>query len=321
MIPAELYDQGVMLCSPSNKTHPDVDVAVKMLDDAGTHVFDMKYDGVRALAFVSDGIPKLINRRGVDITYRYPEIETKLAETYAKQDIILDGEVVVMRADGTADFAATHLRDAQQNVHAVNNLVSQHPASLMAFDLLRFHADDLRNLPYRGRHAVMATQAAAVFDGTTLRWSKPRPDGLEYWREIRESGQEGLVAKALKAPYRSGRRSEWIKLKVAFQVSVVATGMTAGKGQRREKFGALEMSLVTPDGKIARVGEVGTGFTDKDLALIKPRMEAGELLVLEVEFTALTKEGKFRFPSFKGLRTDKVPTDCTTDQLEGVPIV
>lgn len=323
MIPADLKQQGVMLCSASKDVHYDVDLAVRMLDEGGKHVFDMKYDGIRSLAFVDEGVVTLINRRGVDITFRYPEVVAALANAYPSGSIALDGEIVVFDAEGNADFAASHRRDAQQNVRSVAPLVAQFPATLMAFDLLHFHGDDLRRMPYKARHAILSTQAKTAFGnaGSALAWSTPRTDGLAYWQEVKSKGLEGLVAKSLTAPYRAGRSANWVKLKVCHQISVIATGYTEGKGSRKGKIGAIEMTMIGPDSQPVRVGEVGTGFTQKTLAELQALMDAGTLLVIEVEITAITKEGKCRFPSYKGVRTDKSVLECTTDQLQGIPII
>jgi bifunctional non-homologous end joining protein LigD len=112
----------------------------------------------------------------------------------------------------------------------------------------------------------------------------------------------------------------WIKLKQVFQISVIATGTTQGSGKRAGTFGAIVMTLVGPDGPVS-IGEVGTGFNDREIKEIKQRMESGELLVLEVEIAAMTKQGKVRFPSFKYIRTDVTPLDCTIDQLDAIPVI
>lgn len=319
----DLFRQGPMLCSASKEIHPDVDTAVRQLVDGGNHVFDTKYDGIRCLAYVSDGEVTLINRRGIDITYRYPEIHLALLQAYASTDVVLDSEIVVLDARGNANFAATHRRDAQSGPQAAAKLAEVWPATLMAFDILHFDGNDFRPMPYKARHALLSVQSKVKFAGTmTLQWSQPCIDGIEAFNRARATGQEGLVAKALGAPYRAGRASAWIKCKVAYTVSCVAVGYTEGKGARRGMIGAVKIRLVKPDGSLYDCGEVGTGFNHADLRDLQPRIDAGEMLVFEVELTGVYKdEGKFRFPSYKGLRTDVDPVDCTTDQLDGIPVI
>lgn len=314
MIPSELRAQELMLCAASRTVNGNVHQAVEQLHRLGGYFFEQKFDGIRCIAFVDNGIVQLVNRRSVDITYRYPEIVQSLSTAFPTQSRVFDGEIICLN-NGKPDFSRSHMRDAQQNVKSVAALIPLMPATFMIFDLL-FNGEDLRRVAYAGRRALLQVETA---NGDALAWSCSTRDGLSLWQDVLTNGLEGLIAKRDTSFYKAGRNS-WIKLKVTHTVSVIATGYTAGQGKRAPGIGAVEMSLIR-DGAQVRCGEVGTGFSDADLKRVKIRMDAGELLVLEVELSNITKDGKFRFPSFKGVRTDMSLLDCQWDQVLTIPVI
>ncbi|MEO6159058.1 MAG: hypothetical protein ABIQ39_15685, partial [Ilumatobacteraceae bacterium] len=117
VIPQPLYDQGAMLADQSKKTAPLVDDALNALHGTGDYYFDLKWDGIRCLAYVTEDVVQLINRNRVDITYRYPEVVEALGKAYAGRSVVLDGEVICLK-DGVPTFDRAHKRDAQASAPA-----------------------------------------------------------------------------------------------------------------------------------------------------------------------------------------------------------
>lgn len=310
------YDQAPMLASPGK--NPDAVLA--QLIKGGRHTFDIKWDGVRVLAFIEDGKVTLKNRNGVDTTGRFPEVVERLAELYPTGTRVFDGEMLCFDpATGKPTFARISKRDRTGTPAKIVVLAKQMPATYVVFDLLAYDGDDLRAQPLMARLALLKTDLSRhPADGRVL-LSMLTDDGAAVWNVIKTQGMEGLIAKDKLAPYRGGRAPSWVKLKPVASVTCVVTGYTAGQGARSGKFGALTIGLLF-DGVLKPWGEVGTGFTDAALADLKPRVDAGEELVVEVEIQNVTPDGKPRFPSYKGIRTDRSIIDCCASQLDAVPV-
>jgi bifunctional non-homologous end joining protein LigD len=263
-------------------------------------VLDLKLDGVRSF----NRYGRLINREGTDITHRYPELEIPT-------DLWLDGEIVA--ADGT--FETTLIRDQQSTPAKIKRLALQHPCKFVAFDLLD-RAEDGR--PYASRRLDL--EQVATTTGVAI---TPTGDDVAFFDKVAELGMEGVIAKRPSSRYHFGRRSrDWVKFKVLHRVSAVAIGYVPGQGQRKH-FGSMRLAFIGPDGPM--IGpepdgwRVGSGFTDKDTWDLKRRLDDGELMVVEVECTARTKDNGLRFPVYKGIRSDVPLTQCTIDQVEALP--
>ncbi len=314
-------------CVSSKKIAPTPLQAIAQLQRDGWY-FEPKLDGVRAIAYVEAGTVTLINRRMADITGRYPEVVAALQCAFPTQTIALDGEVVCYGEDDKPDFSRIHKRDAQPptKTAVIEALAVQMPATFVAFDVLHNEGDDLRGQPYVARRVLLHTLTPNIDTGcrtlTEAGWTRAAlqvitsgTDGAALWAHAEANGLEGLIAKQRTSPYRPGRSQCWVKLKKVDTVSCVATGYDIGEGSRAGTIGAINLALI--DGaEIIDVGRVGTGFKDSDLVDLKRRMDAGQVLVLEVEYAnwgATSK--KLRFPAYKGVRSDVAPTDCTLDQL------
>lgn len=294
--------------------------------------YEIKWDGVRAVAFSEPGRLRLITRNGNDVTARYPELG-RMNRALSMHRAILDGEVVAFEENGShppkPSFAALqgrmHLtRDAQ-----VRRMAKEAPVNYMAFDLLWLDGRSLMDLPYEERRAALR---ALLADGE--RWQVPDHvvgDGARVLAATREQGLEGIVAKRLDSPYEPGRRSGcWRKVKNTNRQELVIGGWLPGEGKRQGSIGALLVGVREDDDAPFRfAGRVGTGFTDAELdrlgemlgplardtspfdevpRAVKIPREAVWVepeLVCEVEFIAWTREGVLRAPSYKGLRDDK----------------
>lgn len=136
------------------------------------------------------------------------------------------------------------------------------------------------------------------------------------WKFVTERGLEGLMAKRGSAAYLGGRQAAWVKLKATKRGSVLVGGYTASKGSGAV-LGALDMYLWDPDaGALVTVGSVGSGMTDRDMREIRRLLEAGSVVVIDVEYLQIAASGKLRMPVFRGIRTDVDPADCLVNTLK-----
>lgn len=138
-----------------------------------------------------------------------------------------------------------------------------------------------------------------------------------YFDQVKAAGMEGVIAKRLNSTYKAGRFSDWLKFKAVRSITAVGIGYEAGTGARAH-FGAMFLALIGPDGPV-EIGRVGTGFTATEITSLKTEMDAGRPVVVEIECLNKSKDGKLRFPVYKGLRTDQSVADATLAQLDEIP--
>lgn len=318
MIPQAIREQVAQLAQPSKDIAPTADAALVALDDVGSWWFDVKWDGIRCLAFVEDGKVQLINRRQRDITFRYPDIVAALAEIYVGTSVVLDGEIIVLNAEGNVDFAAIHRRDAQENERSASTLAERFPATYVAFDLLFGQEHDYRGLPYAARRGLLITEGAR-FETVPERVqvSPSDKDGRAMWAMVQERRLEGLIAKAHNSMYRGGRSANWVKIKPVKSVTAIVSGYDYG--DRDTKFehtmGALHLRLLDENNEPVPIGKVGTGFTEKDRDWFRDALDAQNVLLIEVEYQEVSPAMQLRFPSYKGVRTDVDLLSATMEQL------
>jgi bifunctional non-homologous end joining protein LigD len=287
-------------------------------------LFEIKWDGVRALAWIADGALTLRSRTGVDITGRYPEL-TSLPEVCIARQALLDGEVVTLDALGRSDFERLQER---MHVRAPGqNLVSQIPVVYFAFDLLYCDGYDLREAPLLERKQLLQR---LLHKSQRFRYSDHQLErGKELFDRAKEMELEGIVGKRIDSPYVSDRSVHWLKLKAKKTLDAVIGGWTESRAAARP-FGALLLGLY--QGKRLRfAGHVGGGFDAKRLEelsrMLKERAVAAcpfdtppetnekpfwvsPSLVARVEFSGWTEERSLRHPVFRALRQDTRPTDC-----------
>jgi bifunctional non-homologous end joining protein LigD len=288
--------------------------------------FEIKWDGVRAIAFVQGGRLVLKARSGRDVTARYPELRP-LGEALAGREVVLDGEVVAF--DGARpSFQKLQGRMHLASEHAVRRLARDDPVHYIAFDLLYLDGRSLMGLPYAERRAALAELGLS---GPT--WQAPAHhvgDGHALLELTRAQQLEGVIAKRLDCPYVPGRRSPgWIKVKNVSSTDIVIGGWLAGEGGRSGRLGALVIGIPDEQGVLRYAGRVGTGFTQAELArlgaLLEPLATAASpfegrqppkltrfvepRLVARVDFNERTHAGTLRQPSYKGLRDDVAPED------------
>ena len=301
--------------------------------------YEIKWDGVRAIAHSEPGRLRLHSRNLHEITARYPEL-SRLNRALSHHRAILDGEVVALDDRGRPSFGALQRRMHLASESAVRRLARAAPVTYMIFDLLWLDGHSLMHLPY-----VERRERLAELELNGERWRTPEHvvgRGADMLAATAEQGLEGILAKRLDSPYEPGRRSPcWLKVKNVDRQEVVIGGWMPGEGRRRDRIGALLVG-VREDGHLRYAGRVGTGFTDSELdrlgellgplerdtppfdapaqaALPRGAVWLEPRYVAEVEFREWTEGGQLRAPSYKGLRDDKAPDEVVREG--GPPVV
>jgi bifunctional non-homologous end joining protein LigD len=294
------------------------------LPTAGDWAYEMKWDGVRALALVEGSTVRLTSRNGNDVTVAYPEIHA-LAE-HLGLDALLDGEIVAVDEAGHASFqrlqARMHLRDPGM----IRELAAQVPVAYVLFDVLWLDGHLVTELEYRERRRLLES---LELRGPSWQTPSASDDGPQAWAVSEQLGFEGVVAKRVDSRYEPGRRSPaWRKVKHQREQEFVVGGWLGGEGARENRIGALLIGFYD-DGALRWAGRVGTGFTDAELdrlagllaPLARPDSPFADrglprdahyvdpVLVAQVRFTEWTDSGRVRHPAYLGLRDDKDAVD------------
>jgi bifunctional non-homologous end joining protein LigD len=290
-------------------------------------LFEVKWDGYRALAYVRGGETRLVSRNGLDLTSRFGEIATAISTAVKTPDCVLDGEICALDAQGRSSFSA--LQQAKPGTTYV----------YYVFDLLELDGEPLLSHPLvERRHRL---ERLLDRQNRTVVLSSAFQNGEALLRAAHELGLEGVVAKRSDSPYVPGKRTrQWLKVKTHLRQEFVIAGYTRGHGARA-RLGALVLAVRDEAGELVYVGNCGTGFTDQTigdlLERLRPleratspfpippkmaRVRRGEVvwvepaLVAEIEFAGWTHEGRLRAPSFQGLRDDKPPEDVRREEPE-----
>lgn len=274
-------------------------------------IFDVKWDGIRALLYVDEGKAKIRNRNGADISHRYPEIIATAEQAYPSGSRVFDGELVVCNPQtGKFEFPLALSRDAQSNPRKIATAARTRPATYVAFDLLWVDDTNLRNRPLRERLLMLAGEELGG-----LQRSQSSTDGSVMWAAVQMFGFEGLVAKEASSLYRPGNSGRWTKLKSKKRLTAIVTDFEYGEGSRADQVGALFLSLLK-DGELVRVGKVGTGFKQADHGPLLSVLRAGHEFLVEIEYLEATRDLQLRQPSYKGVRSDVDRSACTVAQLK-----
>jgi bifunctional non-homologous end joining protein LigD len=295
--------------------------------DQDAWAFELKWDGIRAISYWNGRSLVLESRNLRDITRSWPELHG-FGSVLPSTEIVLDGEIVALDDRGVPSF-----QRLQERMHVTmpgNDLVQRVPAAYFVFDVLHLDGSSRMSLPWTERRAILedlgiagpcwATPPAFVGEGDlTVEVASARD-------------LEGVVAKRLDSTYAPGNRSKaWTKIKNTCREEFVVGGWTPGEGRRAGTIGSLALGVPVDGGGLCYVGNVGTGFTDRELRRLEsvlgptrtdenPFVENVQYLkrgtvfvepriVTDVEYTERTNEGILRHPSYKGERIDKSPED------------
>ena len=295
-------------------------------------LFELKYDGIRAMVSVAGDLVRITGRRGGDETAHYPEAQAIRAGIRARQAIV-DGELVVLDADGRPSFERMQQRINVTRESDVRRVAAEHPVTFIAFDLLELEGRDMLSTELRIRKKTL--RETIVDSPHILFAAHVERDGESLFEVARGSGIEGIVGKRADSLYRPGIRSpDWVKIKSWRSQSCVIVGYTAGRGRRLNQLGALILAVL--DGtRLVHCGQVGTGFDEKTLRDLRDRLRPLEMktcplditpktsepatwvkpeLVCEVRFAGWTRDGILRHPAYRTLRPDQRPEDCTRER-------
>ena len=292
---------------------PMLATAVDTIPHGGDWVFEVKWDGFRALAVVRGGEVQLVSRNGNDLTGRFRPVARALQHAVRSPSLVIDGEVCALDDDGRPSFGALQA--------GTGSLV------YYAFDVLELDGEPKLALPLDERRHLLQDVLAT---DSEVRISATFEDGDELLEAVGKQGLEGVVAKRPSSRYQPGRRSrDWLKVKTTGRQEFVIAGYTRGEGRRAQGFGSLVLG-VHEAGALRWVGNVGTGFTEQEIERVLSRLRPLERrqspfdpvprmpkvrrdavvwvepeLVAEVRFAEWTREGRLRAPVYLGIRDDK----------------
>jgi len=298
-------------------------------------VFEIKWDGVRAILFKENDKIKLQSRSGNDITEKYPEIVTPARECIKGcKSTIIDGEIVVLDENGIPSFQAHQRRMNVGSKKEILVLSSEIPCTFYAFDVLYHEHKDLKKLSYLDRRSILSQ---ILGPNDTIKISDYIEEkGIDILKHSKELGLEGIMAKRKSSVYREGVRSrDWLKIKNIKTQDCVVIGYTKGIGNRINLFGSLLLAVYcTKERKFRFVGHTGSGFDFELLNKVYSKLQeiridsmpidhlpymnrqttwVKPLLVAEVKFNEWTKDGIMRTPIFLRFREDKKPIECTME--------
>ncbi len=320
--PAKL--EGARKAAMPAKIEPALATLVEKPFSDPEWLFEIKWDGVRALTFVKEDELKVQARSGRDVTAEYPELAI-VPQRLALRQAIVDGEIVVLDAEGRSDFERLQTRIGVVGPSAL--LLRQAPAVYYVFDLLYANGYDLREVPLVERKEFLRRVLEA---DATVRYSDHHVEqGKELFELAKHNGLEGILGKQARSPYPKGRTPLWVKFKIVQELDTVVGGWTAPRGSR-EDFGALLLGLYDGN-KLRFIGGVGSGFTQKSQGEVFEQLEEIKTsrcpfdkvpetkeeafwvkpeLVARVKYNRWTQEPRLRAAIFLGLRKDRSAKEC-----------
>jgi bifunctional non-homologous end joining protein LigD len=303
-------------------------------DDAWS--FELKWDGVRALAYVDGARLTLVSRNGNPLLAQFPELGS-IGKAFRARRLILDGEIVTFDPRGRSSFQ--RLAPRLNRTTSSPALEREAPAVYIVFDILLLDGHDLRDEPLDDRVAALERSMRPDSERYHVRSSKRTiGKGRALFAKAQARGLEGIIAKRRDSVYESSRSRNWLKIKCLLEQEMVIGGWTQPRGSR-EAFGALLVGYYR-GGNLVYAGRVGTGFDGATLAAVMKRLRPLETkrsafaqppkepatthwvrprLVAQVKFSEWTTAGILRQPVFLGLRFDKEPASVVRESARPQP--
>lgn len=293
-------------------------------------IFETKWDGFRAIAYVDDRF-SLQSRNDKELKHAFPELE-ELKQLAT--NVVVDGEIVIIK-QGKVDFHSLQERSHLLSDRDIQRLLSQSPATYIVFDILEKEGKPIVDLPLLERKAILKE---SVKEGSHIIINDYIEEkGEQFYKAVLEHDLEGMVAKRKDSCYEQGLRTgSWLKVKNLKSCDCIIFGYSKGEGVRESTFGALVVGLYNRERKPVYVAHVGTGFTQQLLDSLmvefkKIKTDTSPFrvasmenvtwlepkLVCEVIYQIVTRDCRLRMPRLHRLRYDKHPAECTVDQIEG----
>jgi bifunctional non-homologous end joining protein LigD len=301
----------------------------------GDWIYELKFDGIRALAIKIGKKVSLLSRNENELAGRFPEI-VEAVKVLPVRECVIDGEVVALDKEGRSSFQLLQAREMEGK---------KSPVYFYVFDLLQLDGKSLISLPLESRKQILGQISSEA--GDPVRFSgEIGGDAAALLKEVKRRGLEGIIGKQRVSVYEPGRRSGvWIKLKCVNEQEFVIGGYTPPAGSRKH-FGAILVGYYK-DNRLMFAGKVGTGFTAKSLSMLHEKFRDEErddcpfvnlpskqngkwvqaitpsimrkmhwvnpVFVCEIKFAEWTRDGKLRAPVFLGLREDKKPKEVVRE--------
>ncbi len=322
--------------------HPMLATLVDGPFDDPQWLYEIKWDGYRAIAFLDGGAVRLVSRNQNDLTAAYPELRS-IGDSIQAHTAILDGEIVALDEQGGPSFSLMQQRTGiGAGGHRIQRTRDDVPVVYYVFDLLYLDGYNLMPAELEQRKELLASILAP---GGLIRYSDHYVgNGKALFAAAAQRELEGIVAKRRGSQYLQKRSREWLKIKIVRRQECVIGGYTDPRGAR-ENFGSVVLGLYDEQGRLIHVGHAGSGFTEESHAALWKRLHALETrrspffgkvestrpvhfvkpeLVAEIKFTEWTHEGrsggmKMRAPVFEGLRFDKKPEECKFERAMAHP--
>jgi bifunctional non-homologous end joining protein LigD len=306
--------------NPSEFIKPMLATTGKKIFNDPDWIYELKWDGYRALAHIEDGKVDLYSRNGISFNSKFPKLVEDLEQV--ENNVILDGEIVVLNKDGISQFQA--LQNYDENT----------PGSLRfyVFDMLFLNGHSMLDLPLLERKSLIPE---VIEDLDMVQYCDHIEGmGTAFYKKAIDSGMEGVIAKKADATYSPGYRTEkWLKIKDENSREVLICGYTTSEGA---VFGSLIMGAYE-DEELKYIGNCGTGFSNEEQKALLKKFKSRERktspfsekinlkgrepvwmrpdLVAEVKYSEITKTGKLRHPVFKALRKDKEPEEISAEEI------
>jgi len=313
--------------------HPMLAISVDKPFDDDNWLYEIKWDGYRAVVFLDGKSVRLVSRNQNDLTSAYPELH-EISSHVKASSVILDGEIVAVDDEGRPSFSLMQQRTGVgEGGRRIRRTRDDIPVVYYAFDLLYLDGYDLMQTDLEARKRMLAS---ILIPHDLFRYSDHYVGrGKDLFQAAAQRGLEGIVAKRRRSCYEQKRSRDWLKIKIVKRQECVIGGYTDPRGSR-ENFGSIVLGLYDNQGRLIPVGQAGSGFTEETHAQMWKRLHAlattrnpffGKVesdrrvhfvkpeLVAEIRFTEWTREGqsggvKMRAPVFQGLRFDKKASEC-----------
>ena len=285
--------------------------AVKEPFSSSDWIFELKLDGFRAIAETGDDV-QLYSRNGLSFKNKFPVIVQELGKL--RQKLVLDGEIVLMNEENKPDFQK--LQHYEGNRHL--------PLIYYVFDLLFINGKDITQESLLTRKRILKK---AIGRNKVIKYcDHVEKDGEQFYNEIAKLNMEGIIAKRCDSVYVPGVRSkEWLKIKNHQSQEAIIVGYTEPKGSRKH-FGSILLAEYNDNDELIYIGHAGTGFNHSSLSELMQKMKPyvtktspvkkkivtngpvtwlKPILVCEVSYSEVTRDGMLRHPVFKVLRPEK----------------